>query len=129
MNKKQAICKVSKTPAKKGKGITHDYEKSCWAKDFEQAEKEGNLIMPRKGENVFQAVKRHLAEKAAAKAAERKALAEKNKTASVSMRIPVYIVNLAKAQAKKAGVPYTSFMVGIIENAMVKPNSKAAAAR
>jgi len=37
------------------------------------------------------------------------------------MRIPVYIVNMAKAQAKKAGVPYTSFMVGIIERAMAKP--------
>jgi len=118
MNKKQA---ANKTPAKKGKGIIHDYEKSCWAADFIQAEKEGNLILPRKGENVFQAVKRHLAEKAAAKAAERKALAEKNKTASVSMRIPVYIVNMAKAQAKVAGVPYTSFMVGIIERAMAKP--------
>jgi len=117
MNKKQA---ASKTPAKK-KGITHDYEKSCWAADFIQAKKEGNLIMPRKGENVLQAVKRHLAEKAAAKAAERKALAEKNKTASISMRIPVYIVNLAKAEAKRAGVPYTSFMVGIIERAMAKP--------
>jgi len=32
-----------------------------------------------------------------------------------------YVYNLAKAQAKKAGVPYTSFMVGIIENAMAKP--------
>jgi len=113
MNKKQA---ASKTPAKKEKGITHDYEKSCWADDFIQAKKEGNLIMPKKGENVLQAVKRHLAEKAA----ERKALTEKNKTTSVSMRVPVYIVNLAKAQAKKAGVPYTSFMVGIIETAMAK---------
>jgi len=67
-----------------------------------------------------------MAEKAAAKAAERKALAEKNKTASVSMRIPLYVVNLAKAQAKRAGVPYTSFMVGIIERAMANPSRRLA---
>jgi len=117
MNKKRV---ASKTLAKKEKAVIHDYDKKCWAADFIQAEKEGNLIMPRKGENVLQAVKRHLAEKAAVKAAERKALAEKNKTASISMRIPVYIVDMAKAQAKRAGVPYTSFMVGIIEKA-IKP--------
>jgi len=115
MNKKQA---TNKTPAKKEKGIDPTYyDNHCFADDFIKAEKEGNLIIPRKGENTLQAVKRHFAEKAA----EKKRLAEKNKTASVSMRIPVYIVNLAKAQAKKAGVPYTSFMVGIIESAMVKP--------
>jgi len=125
MNKKQAICKAKKTPAKKGKGIDPTYyETHNFAADFRQAEKEGNLILPRKGENVFQAVKRHLAEKAAAKAAERKALSEKNKNASISMRIPVYIVNLAKAEAKRAGVPYTSFMVGIIEKAMTKPGPR-----
>ena len=125
MNKKQAICKAKKTPAKKGKGIDPTYyETHSFAADFRQAEKEGNLILPRKGENVFQAVKRHLAEKAAAKAAERKALSEKNKNASISMRIPVYIVNLAKAEAKRAGVPYTSFMVGIIEKAMTKPGPR-----
>jgi len=69
--------------------------------------KEGNLIIPKKGENVFQAVKRHLA--------------EKKKTASVTMRLPLYVVNAAKVQAKKAGIPYTSFMVSIIERAMAKP--------
>jgi len=100
----------------KKKGIVHDYHKRCWAADFIQAEKEGNLIMPRKGENVLQAVKRHLAEKAA----EKKRLAEKNKTASVSMRLPVFVVNKAKARAKKAGIPYTSFMGAIIERAMTK---------
>jgi len=113
MNKKQAICKVSKVPAKKRKGITHDYEKSCWVADFEQAEREGNLIIPKKGESTLQAIKKHFAEKAA----EKKKL---NKTASVSMRLPVFVVNMAKARAKKAGVPYTSFMGGIIERAMAK---------
>jgi len=106
MNKKQAICKISKTPAKKGKGIIHDYEKSCWVADFKQAEKEGNLIIPKKGETTLQAIKRHFA--------------EKKKTASVTMRLPVYIVNIAKAQAKQAGVPYTSFMGALIETAMAK---------
>jgi len=100
---------------KKGIDPTY-YENHCFADDFIQAEKEGNLIMPRKGENVLQAVKRHFAEKAA----EKKRLAEKNKTASVSMRLPVFVVNKAKARAKKAGVPYTSFMGAIIERAMTK---------
>jgi len=115
MSKKQA---ANKTPAKKVDGIDPTYyENHCFANDFIQAKKEGNLIIPRKGESTIEAVKRHMA----AKAAEKKALAEKNKTASISMRIPVYIVNLAKAEAKRAGVPYTSFMVGIIERAMAKP--------
>jgi predicted DNA binding CopG/RHH family protein len=118
MNKKQA---ASKTPAKKEKGIDPAYyDTHCFADDFIQAKKEGNLIVPRKGENVFQAVKRHLKEKAA----ERKALAEKNKTTPVSMRVPVYIVDMAKAQAKRAGVPYTSFMVAALERAMAKPLSR-----
>ncbi|GBU24568.1 hypothetical protein R83H12_01202 [Fibrobacteria bacterium R8-3-H12] len=93
------------------------YENRCFAKDFIKADKRGEVIIPRKGENTLDAVKRYLAEKAA----EKKRLAERKKTASVSMRLPVYVVNMAKAQAKKAGVPYTSFMGAIIERAMAKP--------
>jgi len=103
MNKKQAI---NRKPAQKGIDPAY-YENHCFAEDMVEAEKQGNLIVTRKGENALQSIKRYIA--------------EKNKTASVSMRMPVYVVNLAKAQAKKAGVPYTSFMVGIIERAMVKP--------
>jgi predicted DNA binding CopG/RHH family protein len=105
MNKKQAI---SKMPTKKEKGIDPAYyENHCFAKDMAEAEKEGNLIVTRKGENALQSIKRYLA--------------EKKKTASVTMRLPVYVVNMAKAQAKKAGVPYTSFIGAIIETAMAKP--------
>jgi len=112
MNKKQA---ASKTPAKKGKVIDPTYyDNHCFADDFIQAEKEGNLIIPKKGENTLQAIKRHFAEKAAEKR-------KLNKTASVSMRLPVYVVNMVKAQAKKAGIPYTAFMGSIIERAMAKP--------
>jgi len=99
MNKKQAISKKGIDPAY--------YENHCFAEDMAEAEKQGNLIVTRKGENALQSIKRHLA--------------EKKKSASVTMRLPVYIVNMAKAQAKKAGVPYTSFMGAIIERAMVKP--------
>jgi len=102
MNKKQA---ANKTPAKKGKGIDPTYyETHSFAADFIQAKKEGNLIIPKKGESTLQAVKRHFE--------------EKKKTAPVSMRVPVYIVNMAKAQAKQAGVPYTSFMVAALERAV-----------
>jgi len=115
MSKKQAICKVSKMPAKKGKGIDPTYyENHCFADDMVEAEKQGNLIVTRKGENALQSIKRHLAEKAA----EKKKL---NKTESVSIRLPLYVVNLAKAEAKRAGVPYTSFMGGVIERAMANP--------
>jgi len=105
MNKKQA---ASKTLAKEEKGIDPTYyDNHCFADDFIQAEKDGNLIIPRKGESTLQAVKRHFE--------------EKKKTTPVSMRVPVYIVNMAKAQAKAAGVPYTSFMVAALERAMAKP--------
>jgi hypothetical protein len=104
MNKKQA---ASKTPAKEKKGIDPSYyENHCFADDFIQAKKDGNLIIPKKGESTLQAVKRHFE--------------EKKKTTAVSMRVPVYIVNMAKAQAKAAGVPYTSFMVAALERAMAK---------
>jgi hypothetical protein len=104
MSKKQA---ASKTPAKKEKGIDPSYyENHCFADDFIQAKKDGNLIIPRKGESTLQAVKRHFE--------------EKKKTTAVSMRVPVYIVNMAKAQAKAAGVPYTSFMVAALERAMAR---------
>ena len=105
MNKKQA---ASKTLAKEEKGIDPTYyDNHCFADDFIQAEKDGNLIIPRKGESTLQAVKRHFA--------------EKKKTAPISMRLPVYIVNMAKAQAKRAGVPYTSYIGAIVERALVKP--------
>jgi predicted DNA binding CopG/RHH family protein len=71
-----------------------------------EAEKLGNLIVTRKGENALQSIKRHLA--------------EKKKTAPIFMRLPIYIVNMAKAQAKKAGVPYTSYIGAIVERAMAK---------
>jgi len=103
MSKKQAI---SKKPAKKDIDPAY-YENHCFADDMAEAKKQGNLIVTRKGENALQSIKRYIA--------------EKKKTASVTMRLPVYVVNMAKAQAKKAGVPYTSFMGAIIETAMAKP--------
>jgi len=103
MNKKQAI---NKKPAKKGIDPAY-YENHCFAEDMAEAKKQGNLIVTRKGENALQSIKRYIA--------------EKKKTASVTMRLPVYVVNIAKAKAKKAGVPYTSFMGAIIETAMAKP--------
>ena len=103
MNEKRAI---SKKLAKKDIDPAY-YDNHCFADDMAEAKKQGNLIVTRKGENALQSIKRYLA--------------EKKKTASVTMRLPVYVVNMAKAQAKKAGVPYTSFMGAIIETAMVKP--------
>jgi predicted DNA binding CopG/RHH family protein len=103
MSRKQA---VSKMPAKKGIDPAY-YENHCFTDDFIEADKRGEVIIPRKAESTLEAVKRHLA--------------EKKKTASVTMRLPAYVVNMAKVQAKKAGVPYTSFIGAIIETAMAKP--------
>ncbi len=103
MNKKQAI---NRKPAQKGIDPAY-YENHCFAEDMVEAEKQGNLIVTRKGENALQSIKRYIA--------------EKKKTASVSMRLPVYVVNMAKAQAKKAGIPYTSYIGAIVERAVAKP--------
>jgi hypothetical protein len=86
------------------------YEKKCFAADFMEAEKNGDLIIPRKGESTIDAIRRHMEQK-------RK---QKEKT-SVSMRLPTYVVIEAKVQAKKAGVSYTSYMQAILETNIIKP--------
>jgi predicted DNA binding CopG/RHH family protein len=86
------------------------YENNCFADDFIEAEKRGDLITSHNGESALEAIGRHFAQK-------RK---QKEKT-PVSMRLPTYVVSEAKAQAKKAGVSYTSYMQAILETTIIKP--------
>jgi|GEM_PF-3307046 len=92
---------------KKSKAIDPAYyEKTCFAADFIEAQKNGSLIIPKEGETTLDAIKRYR---------------EARKKTLVAMRLPVYVINEAKAQAKRAGVPYTSYIQAILETAMSKP--------
>jgi len=99
---RKAIAKV--VPAKR----KNDYhKKGCFASDFIEADKRGEVIIPKKGENTLEAVKRFMAEK------------KEKKRELVAFRLPVYALSAAKAQAKQAGIPYTSYLASIIERAVV----------
>jgi len=100
---------ITKAVSAKGKKDYH--KKGCFAADFIEADKRGELIIPKKGENTLQAVKRYMAEK---KEREKKMIAQ-----IISLRLPAYALSAAKAQAKQAGIPYTSYLASIIERAVV----------
>ena len=95
------------------------YEKKCFAADFIEAEKRGDLIIPRDGESTIEAIRRHMEAK--------KKKAEGLKKTLVAIRLPVYVIGEAKTQAKKAGVSYTAYMQSILEAAIAKPLLKPAA--
>ncbi|MDR3001259.1 MAG: hypothetical protein LBU89_08355 [Fibromonadaceae bacterium] len=80
------------------------YDKTCFGDDFIEAKKNGTLMSPRKGETTLDAIKRY---------------AEARKKAAVSMRLPLYVVKEAKAQAKKAGVTYTAYISTMLEMAVM----------
>jgi len=86
------------------------HEKKCFAADFREAEKNGDLIIPKKGESTIEAIRRHM-----------EAKKKQKEKAFVSMRLPVFVISEAKAQAKRAGVTYTSYLQAIIETAVTKP--------
>jgi len=101
---RKAISKA--VPAKEKRSY---HKKSCFAADFIEADKRGEVILPKKGENTLEAVKRYIAEKKA----------KKTHLQIISLRIPPYVLNASKAQAKQAGIPYTSYLANIIERAVV----------
>ena len=88
--------------------------KACYADDFIEADKQGKVLTPRKGETTLDAIKRY---------------AESKKKAAVSMRLPVYVVNAAKAQAKEAGVTYTAYISTMLEMAVMANGREKASSR
>jgi predicted DNA binding CopG/RHH family protein len=42
------------------------------------------------------------------------------------MRLPVYVINAVKAQAKKAGIPYTAYITAVLEKSIAKPQRRVA---
>jgi len=100
---RKAITKA--VPAKEKKDY---HKKACFAADFIEADKRGEVIIPKKGETTLEAVKRYMAEKK-----------EKKAVKHISLRLPLYALSAAKAQAKQAGIPYTSYLTNIIERAVV----------
>ena len=87
------------------------YDNHCFADDFIEAEKRGELVVVGKGESTLEAIKRY---------------AEARKKTAVSMRLPVYIINGVKAQAKKAGIPYTTYITAVLEKSIAKPQRRVA---
>jgi predicted DNA binding CopG/RHH family protein len=90
------------------------YETHCFADDLAEAKKKGNLIIAQSGENTLEVIKRHMQAK---------------KKATVSMRLPVGVVNKAKERAAVAGVPWTSYICAVLERALAKPQAASRIAR
>lgn len=82
------------------------YENHDFGDDFAEAERNGNLIVPKAGESTIDAIRRHM---------------ENNKKVTVSMRLPVGVVNAVKGQAATAGVPWTAYVRAILERTAAEP--------
>ncbi len=85
------------------------YENHDFADDLAEAEKTGTLIVAKPGESAFDGIKRYM---------------ETKKKTTVSMRLPVGVVNKVRERAATAGVPWTSYISAILEQAMAKPSGK-----
>jgi predicted DNA binding CopG/RHH family protein len=82
------------------------YDNHCFAEELAEAKKNGTLGKTRPGETALEAIKRYT---------------EENKKKPLSMRLPVYVIKGVKAQAKKAGVPYTTYICAVLERALAEP--------
>jgi len=82
------------------------YEDNCLVDEFAEAERNGELLRPHGGKNAIQVMRDYMQAK---------------KKTTVSMRLPTGIVNEVKAQAKAAGVPWTSYICAVLERYLAKP--------
>jgi predicted DNA binding CopG/RHH family protein len=82
------------------------YEENDFSEDILEAHRNGELLRPINGKNAVQVMREYM---------------EAKKKTAISMRLPVYVIKGVKAQAKKAGVPYTTYICAVLERALAEP--------
>jgi len=90
---------------KREKELIEWFENTDLGDELLEAKKNGDLIVTKAGENPIEAIKRHI---------------EAKKKVPVSLRLSTGVVNKFKSRAVSAGIPWTSYMGTVLEQAVAE---------